>query len=99
MSTSPDFAAAARRHFSDAEHLCAQQRLPNADHLAGLAAECGLKAILIDHCGGSIDAGGKPRHGTKCIAVHLPTLWAEVAARIDGRSAGRLVALLGRPNP
>lgn len=34
---------AARRHFADAEDLAARQRLDNAGHLIGLAAECAVK--------------------------------------------------------
>ena len=42
-----DFIEAAARHYSDAEHLYAEGRLPNAGQLYGFTAECGLKGILI----------------------------------------------------
>jgi hypothetical protein len=45
-TTAPSDFAAARRHFDDAQLLHGAQRFANADHLAGVAAECGLKAIL-----------------------------------------------------
>jgi hypothetical protein len=44
-----DFVEAARRHYSDAEHLYAERRLPNAGQLYGFTAECGLKGILIHY--------------------------------------------------
>lgn len=40
-----DFYDAHERHFDDAEVLYQQQRWANADHLFGIAAECGLKAL------------------------------------------------------
>jgi len=41
-----DFLDAMDRHWQDAELLCKEERLANADHLYGLSAECGLKAIM-----------------------------------------------------
>lgn len=38
---------AARRHFEDGELLFKHNRHPNAGHLYGFAAECGLKSLLI----------------------------------------------------
>lgn len=43
----PDFLDAHERHWCDAELLYARQRWANADHLFGLAAECGLKRLMI----------------------------------------------------
>jgi hypothetical protein len=40
-----DFLNAHGRHMDDAERLFQAGRLANADHLYGLAAECGLKAL------------------------------------------------------
>lgn len=45
MST--NFSDAFNRHFNDAELLLEKQRLANASQLYGLAAECGLKALMI----------------------------------------------------
>jgi hypothetical protein len=56
-----DFPASARRHLDDAKLLEANSRLPNAGHLYGYAAECGLKALLIWH-GHPTDAEGSPVH-------------------------------------
>lgn len=41
-----DFLDAMDRHWRDAELLRRKERLANADHLYGLSAECGLKAIM-----------------------------------------------------
>ena len=41
-----DFVDAHRRHWTDAELLYGDRRWPNADHLYGLSAECGLKAVM-----------------------------------------------------
>jgi HEPN domain-containing protein len=50
-----------RRHFEDASLLHKNGRIPNAGHLMGMSAECGIKALLIglghptDPNDGSID--------------------------------------------
>lgn len=41
-----DFFDAMDRHWHDAELLRSNKRLANADHLYGLSAECGLKALM-----------------------------------------------------
>lgn len=42
-----DFLDAHFRHWEDVEQLFQQHRLANADHLYGLAAECGLKRLMM----------------------------------------------------
>ncbi len=42
-----DFLDAHERHWHDAELLFMAERSANADHLYGLAAECGLKRLMI----------------------------------------------------
>jgi hypothetical protein len=41
-----DFDDAHDRHWRDAERLRGDNRLANADHLYGISAECGLKALM-----------------------------------------------------
>ncbi|MBF0309418.1 MAG: hypothetical protein HQL56_07825 [Magnetococcales bacterium] len=41
-----NFRDAAQRHLGDATQLFIGNRLPNADHLFGISAECALKAIM-----------------------------------------------------
>ena len=42
-----DFLDAHYRHWNDAEYLSADSRWANADHLYGMAAECGLKCLML----------------------------------------------------
>lgn len=46
MTMQADFLDAHHRHWDDAERLFVAERWANADHLYGLAAECGLKALI-----------------------------------------------------
>lgn len=47
MAEKVDFHGASRRHYRDAELLMNSKRIPNAGHLFGFAAECGIKALLV----------------------------------------------------
>ena len=49
MTKRVDFSGAGRRHYQDAELLMSNNRIPNAGHLFGFAAECGIKALLVSH--------------------------------------------------
>jgi len=49
MTKAVDFSAASKRHYRDAELLLTNNRIPNAGHLFGFAAECGIKALLVSH--------------------------------------------------
>lgn len=51
-----DFLDAHRRHLSDADYLFLDERWANADHLYGVAAECGLKALIEKLKGGSLES-------------------------------------------
>lgn len=42
-----DFLDAHQRHWNDAERLFSAERYANADHLYGIAAECGLKRLMV----------------------------------------------------
>ena len=55
----PDFLDAHNRHWEDAELLLNDSRWANADHLYGLAAECGLKRLMIAF-GMPVDTTGNP---------------------------------------
>ncbi|MGA5441984.1 hypothetical protein ACPCKW_21020 [Streptomyces griseoincarnatus] len=58
----PDFWAAGQNHYHAAK-LAADRRLPvSADHLAGLAAECAIKAILLACLGSQLNPKNKPFH-------------------------------------
>ena len=91
-----DFSDAARRHFADGDHLFARNRFANADHLYGLAAECGLKAIMV---------GLKPnlkcstRGIIKSYQVHIDKLWNQFLALATGRLGAKYSAHLDPANP
>jgi hypothetical protein len=97
----PSYAAAATRHIEDALQLQTAGRLDNADHLAGSAAECALKAVLCRVGGVPIPVQGAPRAGGIQFG-HLPPLWSLAATHLQGRGlsgAARTLALLSGPNP
>lgn len=71
-----DFPDAMDRHWQDAELLHTNQRLANADHLYGLAAECGLKALL-EQDGNRIE--GRTRR-------HINQIWGECGSLAVGRA-------------
>ena len=96
MSHPADFHAAHVRHWHDAELLFEHQRWANADHLYGLSAECGLKALM-RHSGMAVGPHGAPTATEH--KVHVNELWQVFAAFIRGTIAGRHLHLLPAPNP
>ena len=96
----PDFPAAARRHHQDARLLLDDRRWPNADHLAGVAAECGLKAILLGYFGATLGNNSRPVWGQPAKPLgHVNHLWNELPLIISGRSAPVFAALIAGPPP
>ncbi len=94
MST--DFRDAARRHLDDAELLLNDNRIPNADQLFGLSAECSLKAVMVA-LGMTITRRGTPvDRGHK---VHMPEQWAAFQSFASGRLASRYLEPLEQQNP
>ena len=70
---------AAGRHWADAIYLREAMRLPNADHLAGLAAECAIKAALVRlPC-----FLGDDDRLQRAYQVHIETLWDRVLVQGD----------------
>jgi hypothetical protein len=49
MTYEVDFAASARRHWTDADKLLELKRIQNAGYHYGFAAECALKSVMRDH--------------------------------------------------
>lgn len=81
-----DFLGAAKRHWCDAEHLLMDQRLPNADQLFGLSAECALKAVMVG-LSMALRPDGAPdarRH-----RVHIDELWDEFLTFAANRGGAR----------
>jgi hypothetical protein len=71
----------------------ADSRVPNADHLAGFAAECGLKAILEGWYGATLKGKFLEWNG-KQVGSHVNKLWGEAATALTGRTGATLAALL-----
>ena len=73
-----DFLAAHRRHWDDAGFLFANGRWPNADHLYGVSAECGLKTI--------IESFGIPITRDSVYRSHVNELWPEFRTLVQNRN-------------
>lgn len=80
-----DFLDAHKRHWDDAERLFTAQRWANADHLYGMAAECGLKRLMLEF-GMPVDAAGSPNE--KSDRTHVNSIWARYESYRSGNVAG-----------
>lgn len=81
-----DFLDAHLRHWDDAELLFDATRWANADHLYGLAVECGLKQLMIAF-GMNIDpATGSPNN--KQDKVHADRAWMRYESYRSGHHDG-----------
>jgi hypothetical protein len=89
-----NYASAAARHWTDAEHLFGASRHDNADQLFGFAAECALKAAL--HSELVQGAGGKLH---KSYYIHIDELWDKVSGASLRKRYPAVHALLKLPNP
>ncbi len=67
-----DFRDAWMRHKEDGDLLYKKKRWANADHLYGLAVECGLKAVM-QALGMAVNPTGVPV--SRQHRVHLPDIW------------------------
>lgn len=90
-----NFAQAARRHFKDCRTLLEQQRSGNASHLAGMSAECALKAVLQGLGILTLDSTGKPENPHH--KRHVNVLWNEFQTSLTGPKAQ--LYLLDPTNP
>jgi hypothetical protein len=81
-----DFQDAHERHWEDAELMFNAGRWPNADHLHGVSAECGLKALMLKF--------GMNMHETedklekKADRKHADEIWERYDTYRAGRPAG-----------
>ena len=71
MTLTADFIDANERHWYDAELLFEYHRWAGADHLYGLSAECGLKAVMMAS-GMEVDKTGMPPPKYR---KHVRELW------------------------
>jgi hypothetical protein len=93
------YAQAARRHHSDATHLFDSNRIPNADHHYGLAAECALVGIIrsldgTDHLFGADGEAVQPtrdehgdQRGGAHVRQHVNALWNSFWHLVDKHHA------------
>jgi len=81
-----DFKNAAYRHHDSAKLLYDNQYYGDSDHLYGLTAECGLKAIIVGLAGikdEDLEFLGKKKQYFK----HMDKLWDEYNSFLNGRTA------------
>ncbi|WP_322511207.1 SAM-dependent methyltransferase [Chloroflexus sp.] len=81
-----DFLDAHHRHWEDAELLFAASRWANADHLYGLAAECGLKRLMIVF-GMPVNSSGAP--ALTIDRVHADQAWVRYEVYRSGRGSAK----------
>lgn len=81
-----DFLDAHHRHWHDAEQLFSADRWANADHLYGLAAECGLKRLMLAF-GMPFDAGAD-RPDNRQDRVHANGAWTRYESYRAGYHQG-----------
>ena len=95
MAYSNDFPAAARRHYAAAEHLNVQPpgRRDVAGYLYGIAAECAIKAMMVD-AGMRPSATDKRTKGDP-FYEHFPELRTLLRESMQGRKGTPLIAFIG----
>lgn len=88
-----NYREASRRHYADAERLWADERVPNASQLHGVAAECAIKWLAIRTGLGPTPGGSVPMSWKK----HLPNLMQllnQHIAQANGKTASTYTALM-----
>jgi hypothetical protein len=95
-----DFHGSARRHMTDADLLESNSRLPNAGHLYGYVAECGIKALLIglgyptDLEGSPAQTKGNPRFKVHINDLLAPATFNSLKLFLNGRAGAKYLALI-----
>lgn len=91
-----DFLDAHGRHWDDAERLFQDRRWANADHLFGMAAECGLKRLMLAF--GMLYDTARDRPSQRADRQHANDIWARFESYRCGHHQGAGYALT-TPNP
>ncbi|MDM7457165.1 MAG: hypothetical protein P3W97_007935 [Tepidimonas sp.] len=91
-----DFLDAHERHWTDAEGLFQTGRWANADHLYGVAAECGLKRLMLAFGMPYDSTRDRPAEGRD--QVHANKIWDRYESYRCGHHQGAAYAL-STPNP
>jgi hypothetical protein len=85
------------RHWGDAELLFRAQRWANADHLYGMAAECGLKRLMLVFGMPYDTTRDRPSH--KADREHAKGIWARFESYRCGHHQGAGYVLPNASNP
>lgn len=86
-----DFHDANERHWDDAQRLFQGQRWANADHLYGVATECGLKRLmLVFGMGMDLEKDRPSRHEDR---KHADGIWLRYESYRSGHAQGAAYAL------
>lgn len=91
-----DFSDAHERHWDDAELLLQAQRWANADHLYGMAAECGLKRLMMAFGMSVNSTTGSPVDNKDW--KHANNIWTRFESYRSGHAQGAGY-VLPAPNP
>lgn len=91
-----DFLDAHERHWDDAERLLHAQRWANADHLYGMAAECGLKRLMMRFGMAISPVTGSPTDNKDW--KHANNIWTRFESYRSGKVEGSGYGLPA-PNP
>lgn len=86
-----DFLDAHERHWGDAERLFQAQRWANADHLYGMAAECGMKRLMLAFGMNVNPTTGNPLDNKDY--KHAKNIWARFESYRTGHAQGAGYAL------
>ncbi|MEW6692843.1 MAG: SAM-dependent methyltransferase [Pseudomonadota bacterium] len=86
-----DFLDAYVRHWDDAERLFQAERWANADHLYGMAAECGLKRLMLAFGMPFDSANDRPVKNKD--RTHADGIWARFESYRCGHHQGAAYAL------
>lgn len=86
-----DFSDAHGRHWNDAEKLFMEQRWANADHLYGMAAECGIKRLMLAFGMPYDTTTDKP--STRADQTHANGIWDRYDSYRSGHHQGAGYAL------
>lgn len=79
-----DYLDAFARHWQDAEALFTLKRWANAEHLHGIAAECGLKRLMV-RFGMPLDQKSRPSEQED--RTHIDRLWGRYSRYLSGAFA------------
>lgn len=88
-----NYSSAAIRHWKDAELLESANRVENADHHYGIAAECAIKKVLVTFP--AFSASGVL---SASYMQHINALWDKVGHQSLQKSYPKLLAILKTPN-